>query len=84
MGDVVFNTGIVTRLDLPPERMLNAALREKLKQVVILGWTEDGDEYFASSIADGAEVLWLLQRYTYELMKSGDKAEVRERPDGCA
>lgn len=62
MSDNVVEWGGISRLDLPPERVLTKALDGNLTSVVILGHTEDGDEYFASSLADGGDVLWLLER----------------------
>jgi len=40
----------------------------KLKSVLVIGYDEAGEEYFASSIADGGDVLWLLERCKQELM----------------
>ena len=60
MGKVI-TLGGVTRLDLPPDRILEAA-EGALESVVLLGYTKDGEEYFASSLADGGDVLWLLER----------------------
>lgn len=59
-ADVIDFTGI-TRLDLPVDRVLDGA-RDVLEGVVILGYTKDGSEYFASTYADGGDVLWLLER----------------------
>lgn len=85
MGDVVYDTGIITKLDLPVDRTLQFALdKVKLESVVILGWQEDGEPYFASSLADAAEVVFLLELYKFQLLKMVDKNETRERPDGCA
>lgn len=50
----------VTKHDLPPDRVLENA-KEKLKSVVIMGWDQDGNIYFASSLADGADVMWLME-----------------------
>lgn len=72
MGDVVNWPG-VTKLDLPPERVLRAALDAKLSGVVILGYTEDGREYFASSYADGGEVVWLTERAKLALFRKADE-----------
>lgn len=63
---------VITSLDLPPERMLTAALAANLKEVVILGYDKDGQEYFASSIADGGDVLWHLERAKLKLLKMPD------------
>lgn len=66
MGDVVTFTGI-TRLDLPPDRLLEAAVGA-LDAVVILGYDKEGKEYFASSYADGGDVLWLMERLKKKLL----------------
>ncbi len=52
--------GNVTKLDLPPDRILEAA-KSKLEGVVILGFDKYGEAYCASSYADGGTVLWLLE-----------------------
>lgn len=71
MGTVVSFDG-VTRLDIDPERILESA-KGRLSGVVIVGYTKDGDEeYFASSIADGADVLWLLERSKKALLEIVD------------
>lgn len=72
MGDVV-DLNIVTRLDVDPRRVIDGAAASDLRSVVILGYTEDGDEYFASSIADGADVVWLLERSKHKLMTITDQ-----------
>lgn len=66
-GNVV-TLGGPTRLNIPPERVLSAALSADLSEVVILGRDQDGDEYFASSIADGADVVWLAERLKLKLI----------------
>lgn len=68
MGNVIDWHGI-TKHDLPPDRLLNAAL-DKLESVVIIGFDKDGDEYFASSLADGGDVLWLMERAKIELLRT--------------
>ncbi len=51
-----------TRLDIPVKRVLKGAKKAKLDAVVVLGWEPDGGFYFASSKADGGDVLWLLEQ----------------------
>lgn len=53
---------VITSHDVPAERILRAAIRAELGKVVILGYDADGAEYFASSVADGGTVLWLMER----------------------
>ena len=60
-----------TTHDLPAERVLQAALDRGLTDVVILGYDADGQEYFASSIADGANVVWLMERCKLMLLQVG-------------
>ncbi len=70
MGEVLQFNGI-TRLDTDPDRMLNAAIGN-MEHVVILGFHKDGSEYFAASQADGAQVLWHLERAKHKLMRIVD------------
>ena len=58
----------ITSLDLPPDRVLEGAVG-KLKAVVIMGYDNDDKEYFASSIADGGTVIWLMERNKKLLME---------------
>ena len=62
---------VITRLDIPPERVLNAALAEDLDRVVVIGRKKDGSYYFSSSTADGAEVLWQMERAKLALLHAG-------------
>lgn len=58
---------IVTRLDINPDQVIESALG-RLKDVVIVGYDKDGQEYFASSIADGGTANWLLDRCKLQLL----------------
>lgn len=53
---------VLTRLDVPCERILNAALESTLQKVVLVGVDADGEMYFASSMADGGDALWWLEK----------------------
>lgn len=68
--NVVMFTGI-TKNDFDPDFILEAA-KGKLEEVVIIGRTADGDEYFASSHADGGITLWHLARAQHRLMNIVD------------
>ena len=71
MSNVVRFTGITT-LDLDADHVLEAALG-KLNGVVVVGFDKDGQEYFASSYADGGEVLWLFERAKKRLLEMPDE-----------
>lgn len=71
MGEVV-RLKCVTTLDLDPDVVLEEAVG-CLKGVVIMGYLkEDDTEYFASSIADGSDILWLMERMKNQLLKIVD------------
>lgn len=57
----VINFSGITLLDFPVERIYKGAMKAKLKTLVVVGVDEDGDFYFASTKADGGEVLWYLE-----------------------
>lgn len=60
MGEVV-DLPVITRLDIPSEKVLKKAIKEKISDVVVLGWDEKENFYFACSKSDGSDVLWLLE-----------------------
>jgi len=66
--DNVIPLGGTTSIDLPANQVIEQTL-DKLESVVIIGYDKDGDEYFASSISDGADVMWLLERSKKKLME---------------
>lgn len=66
MSKIIPFTG-VTKLDLNPDVILENT-KGKLEGFVILGYTKDGDEYFASTYADGGTVLWLTERMKKKLL----------------
>lgn len=60
MGEIVRFHG-ESRLDLPVATVLDQAAERELDGAVIIGRTSEGNLYFHSSIADGADVLWLME-----------------------
>lgn len=81
-SDNVVPLNTVTSLDVPADRVLAHAAAAGLDGCVVLGWTKDGMEYFVSSFADGADVVWLLERCKLLLLRSGDNAVPVEKRDG--
>jgi hypothetical protein len=60
---------IITKLDIPVERVIDAAKEAELQDVIVIGWDKNGDIYFASSKADGGEVLWLIEKAKKRLLE---------------
>ena len=68
----VIELPVITRLDIPPERILKRAKKADLREVVVVGVDNDGEFYFASSVADGGSVLWLFEKAKKELLEVFD------------
>lgn len=64
----VFEFSGITKLDLNPDRTLRAQIG-KLQGFVIAGYDKEGNEFFASTYADGGNALWLLERCKTELLR---------------
>lgn len=62
-------TGI-TRLDMDPARVLEGAIKTDMATVVVIGYEADGSFYFASSVTDGGEVLWLMEVARHSLIRA--------------
>lgn len=56
----------LTKLDLDPNTVLEGAV-DQLEHVVVMGFDKDGEPYFASSMADGGDVLWLMETLKFRL-----------------
>ena len=77
MTDNVTEFPGVTRLRTPVPRVLASAAGAKLKDVIVIGRTEDGNLYLGSSSPDGAEVIWLMEltkRLIFETAEEDDGA----------
>lgn len=59
MGNVI-ELRTVTNADIPPETILQAALKAELTEAIIVGQRPDGTVYFAMSSADVPNVNWML------------------------
>lgn len=66
-GNVVLFTGI-TRHNLPADRVVESIPKD-MTDVVVIGYDADGEFYFASSVADGPEVLWRLEQAKLALLR---------------
>lgn len=62
----------ITRLNLPPDQVLEKAMGQ-LDSVIIIGYDKEEGHYFASSIADGGTCLWLVEKFKRELLSIGDE-----------
>ena len=72
MSNVILFNGI-TKLDLDPDMVLENT-KGKLEGVILIGYDKEGEEYFASTYADGGDVLWLLERMKLRLLNVENNA----------
>lgn len=72
MGDVIV-LDTPTLLDLPIDRVLESAKGVVTGEVVVLGWADEDQLYFASSIADKSAVLYLLEIAKKQLLEMDDE-----------
>jgi hypothetical protein len=59
-----------TRLNLPAQRVIDGL--PEMEDVVIMGYESTGEIYFASSVADGGSVLWLMEKCKKMLLAVGE------------
>lgn len=65
----ILNFDGVTRHDIPASQVLDAAKNADLSPCIVLGFTESGEFYFAGSMADGGDAMWLMEQAKYQLLK---------------
>ena len=71
MADIIEWQGI-TGHDIPVARVLKWARLAKLKNVIVIGETSEGEFYFAGSRASGSETLWDLEMAKKKLLDIAD------------
>lgn len=71
MGEVIF-LDILTRLDIPVDRVLDAAKESGLESVIVVGRDGNGEFYLASSKANVVEVLWDLEVAKHKIIGIGE------------
>lgn len=72
-GAEVIIAPVVTKLNTPADRILEAALG-KMDECVIIGLDKDGNEYFASNRSDAGVVIYHCERAKHRLMQIIDGA----------
>lgn len=81
MGEVI-EANFITSLDIPADKVINGSAEWGLKEVVIIGFDQDGDLRFSSSMADTGDVLYWLERAKWELFKMEDELRANGDPRG--
>ncbi len=51
----------------PCDEVLNAALGESMTAVVVIGYSGDGKDFYASSMTEAATAIYLMQRAIFRL-----------------
>lgn len=74
-ADNVVDLPVITRLPIPPQKVLAKASQVEFERVLIIGITQEGREYFAMSDPDGGTTLWDMERAKHRLMQVVDEME---------
>ena len=60
MGEVVI-LDVETRLDIPAERILEAAKQDDLETAMVIGFDADGELYVRTTTTKAKEMIWLME-----------------------
>lgn len=77
MAEIV-ELDVITKLDIPAERVIKRAAEANLTEVVIVGFDEDGELYFCSNKADAGAVIFHLEMAKLRLLKLCEDNEPME------
>lgn len=56
-------------VDLSPSQVLQRALEAQLSGALVLGVRDDGSLYFETSIPDGGECVWLMEKVKHVILR---------------
>lgn len=71
MAEIITFPGL-TSLDIEPDEILEQA-KGKLQVAIVCGVDADGNQYLSSSVADGGQIIWQLERAKHLLMCIADE-----------
>lgn len=66
MNDNVVQFPGATTIDVPVTKVLEEAIKADLEDVVVMGWTKDGQEFFSGSSSDIRTVQFLANRLLHQ------------------
>jgi hypothetical protein len=61
-------THVLTKLDVPVEKVLGGTQEAELHEVLVLGRKEDGELYAASSTGDMGKLLLLFEEFKHRVL----------------
>lgn len=61
MGEVVI-LDVETSLDLPADRVLDAAKASDLSTAMVIGYEQDGSLYIGTTTTSAKEMVWLMEQ----------------------
>lgn len=57
----IIELNMVTRLDIPAERVIARAAEVEFVEIVVVGFTKAGEFYFTSNKADAGTIIYLME-----------------------
>lgn len=73
MNDNVVQFPGATTMDVPVQKVLEEAIKADLEDVVVMGWTKDGQEFFSGSSSDIRTVQFLANRLIHQTNMMADE-----------
>jgi hypothetical protein len=72
MADVIYPQ-FLTRLKKEAGRVIEALpAPDEWDEIVVIGYLKNGEDYIATNIADGPDMLWLLEMAKKKLLDTAD------------
>ena len=64
----VYPIGGIAKLDVPVESVCEGVV-ETMKEVIFIGWDKDDELVAASTLSDGGEIIWMLEKLKQMLLE---------------
>ena len=69
----IFYPNILTRLKTEPGRVIEQLPPpDEWDEIVVIGYLKNGEDYIATNLADGSDMLWLLEMAKKKLLDTAD------------
>lgn len=70
---ITYLADVSPAVELTPAQVLQRAADRDLDGVIVIGITQDCSMYADTSISDGPDVIWLLEKMKHQIMTAASK-----------
>jgi hypothetical protein len=68
MTDIAYLGSHSASVDLTTDQIIERAIKSDLSGAMIIGTRQDGSLYFETSVPDGCDALWLLEKVKHLIL----------------